>query len=231
MAKEKVVILTGAGISAESGISTFRDAGGLWEGHDVMEVASPEGWHRNRELVLDFYNQRRRQLFEVEPNQGHLSLVDLEDQFEVVVVTQNVDDLHERAGSSRVIHLHGELRKVRSTGNPRLIYDWDKDVVLGDHCDDGHQLRPHIVWFGEAVPALEEAAMEIHNAQHVLIVGTSMQVYPAAGLVGYAPRDAGIFYVDPRPTINYELSQLPNLEVLAEPATRGVPIVVKKLLL
>lgn len=230
MGKEKVVVLTGAGISAESGISTFRDAGGLWEGHDVMEVASPQGWQKNQELVLDFYNQRRRQLKSVEPNLGHQSLVELEDHYEVVVVTQNVDDLHERAGSQQVIHLHGELRKVRSIGNPNLIYPWVDDLKLGDHCDEGHQLRPHIVWFGEEVPMLQRAVFEIVEAHHVVIIGTSMQVYPAASLVGYAPRDASIYYVDPKPSINFELSMLPNLEVIAQKATMGVPEVVNRLL-
>lgn len=228
--KEKIVVLTGAGISAESGISTFRDAGGLWEGHDVMEVASPQGWQKNQELVLDFYNQRRRQLKSIEPNVGHQSLVELENRYEVVVVTQNVDDLHERAGSQQVIHLHGELRKVRSVGNPNLIYPWVDDLHLGDQCDEGYQLRPHIVWFGEEVPMLQRAVFEIVEAQHVVIIGTSMQVYPAASLVGYAPRDAFIYYVDPKPSINYELSMLSNLEVISEKATMGVPQVVNKLL-
>jgi NAD-dependent deacetylase len=228
--KEKIVILTGAGISAESGINTFRDADGLWEGHDVMDVASPEGWRKDKELVLDFYNQRRRQLKTVLPNAAHLALKELEKKYDVVVVTQNVDDLHERAGSSRIIHLHGELRKVRSTGDETLIYDWDEDCVLGERCKKGYQLRPHIVWFGEAVPALEDAVDEIFDADHILIIGTSMQVYPAAGLVGYAPRDANIYYIDPKPSINYELQQRSNLEVLPEAATTGVRKIVDRLL-
>ncbi|MEL7428221.1 MAG: NAD-dependent deacylase, partial [Bacteroidota bacterium] len=205
--KEKIVVLTGAGISAESGIKTFRDAGGLWEGHDVMEVASPQGWRKNQELVLDFYNQRRRQLKEVNPNEAHHALVELEDRFDVSVITQNVDDLHRRAGSSKVIHLHGELRKVRSTQFEHLVYDWENDLTLNDRCERGYQLRPHIVWFGEAVPAMEVAVEEVYRADHILIVGTSMQVYPAAGLVGYAPPNASIYYVDPNPSINYELQQ------------------------
>lgn len=229
--KEKIVVLTGAGISAESGIKTFRDAGGLWEGHDVMEVASPQGWNKNRELVLDFYNQRRRQLKEVEPNEAHHALVELESQYEVSIITQNVDDLHSRAGSSKVIHLHGELRKVRSTGVESLVYDWTEDCVLGDKCERGFQLRPHIVWFGEAVPAMEIAVQEVFQANHILIVGTSMQVYPAAGLVGYAPTDAAIYYVDPNPSINYELQQRKGLEVFADPATVGVRQLVDRLLL
>lgn len=228
--KEKIVILTGAGVSAESGINTFRDADGLWEGHDVMDVASPEGWRRNQELVLDFYNQRRRQLKTVVPNAAHLALKELEKQYNVVVITQNVDDLHERAGSSQIIHLHGELRKVRSTGDEDLVYDWDEDCVLGDRCKKGYQLRPHIVWFGEAVPALELAVEEIFDADYILIIGTSMQVYPAAGLVGYAPRNAQIYYIDPRPSINYELQQRSQLEVIPEAATTGVRKVVDRLL-
>lgn len=228
--REKIVILTGAGISAESGINTFRDADGLWEGHDVMEVASPEGWRKNRELVLDFYNQRRRQLKTVQPNAAHLALKELEKDYEVVIVTQNVDDLHERAGSSNIIHLHGELRKVRSTGDEHLIYDWEEDCGLDDRCEKGYQLRPHIVWFGEAVPALEVAVDEIYSADHIMIIGTSMQVYPAAGLVGYAPRQAKIYYVDPRPSINYELQQRAQLEVIAEAATVGVRKLVDRLI-
>ena len=229
--KEKIVVLTGAGISAESGIKTFRDAGGLWEGHDVMEVASPQGWRKNQELVLDFYNQRRRQLKEVKPNEAHHALVELENRFDVSVITQNVDDLHRRAGSSKVIHLHGELRKVRSTQFEHLIYDWEDDLTLNDRCERGYQLRPHIVWFGEAVPAMEVAVEEVYQADHILIVGTSMQVYPAAGLVGYAPPNASIYYVDPNPSINYELQQRAGLEVLAEPATVGVRQLVDRFLL
>ncbi|MCB0570713.1 MAG: NAD-dependent deacylase [Phaeodactylibacter sp.] len=227
---KKIVVLTGAGMSAESGISTFRDAGGLWEGHDVMEVASPEGWRRNPELVLDFYNKRRRQLKEVEPNAGHQALVELETRYQVSVVTQNVDDLHERAGSSKVIHLHGELRKVRSTRNPALIYDWTEDLSIGDNCEMGSQLRPHIVWFGEAVPMMEAAAIEAGTADAVIIVGTSMQVYPAAGLVAYAFQASRIFYVDPRPAINYELSRINSLSVVAEKATTGLRKVVDGLI-
>ncbi|MCB0556285.1 MAG: NAD-dependent deacylase [Phaeodactylibacter sp.] len=226
----KVIVLTGAGVSAESGISTFRDAGGLWEGHDVMEVASPEGWRRNQALVLDFYNKRRRQLKEVEPNAAHHALVELEKRFKVSVITQNVDDLHERAGSRKVIHLHGELRKVRSTRNPNLVYDWTEDLVLGDTCELGSQLRPHIVWFGEAVPMIEHAAAETSTGDIVIIVGTSMQVYPAASLIGFADQAERIYYVDPKPSINYELSLIPGLSVIAEPATTGVRKVVDELL-
>ncbi|MBV6652186.1 MAG: NAD-dependent deacylase [Mameliella sp.] len=227
---DKLVVLTGAGMSAESGIKTFRDADGLWEGHDVMEVASPQGWQSNPELVLDFYNQRRRQLHEVEPNAGHLALKSLEQIFNVVIVTQNVDDLHERAGSSKVLHLHGELFKVRSIKNPELVYEWKKDLHLGDACENGSQLRPHIVWFGEAVPMLEEAAMEVVDADVILIIGSSMQVYPAAGLVSFARKAKKIYYVDPKPSINYELSQITDLKVIEATATAGVPAVVEDLM-
>ena len=227
---DKLVVLTGAGMSAESGIKTFRDADGLWEGHDVMEVASPQGWQSNPELVLDFYNQRRRQLHEVEPNAGHLALKSLEQIFDVVIVTQNVDDLHERAGSSKVLHLHGELFKVRSIKHPELVYEWKKDLHLGDACENGSQLRPHIVWFGEAVPMLEEAAMEVVDADIILIIGSSMQVYPAAGLVSFARKAKKIYYVDPKPSINYELSQITDLKVIEATATAGVPAVVEDLM-
>lgn len=222
----KVVVLSGAGISAESGIKTFRDADGLWEGHDVMEVASPEGWKANQELVLDFYNQRRKQLYEVEPNQGHIACVELEDDHDVTVITQNVDDLHERAGSSDVVHLHGELRKVRSTFDPTDVMLWKDDLVKGDLCAKGHQLRPHIVWFGEAVPMIERAAAIVMQADVVIVVGTSMQVYPAAGLVGYAPPYAEVYYVDPRPTISHELSRRSNLKVIKEVGSIGMKKVV-----
>jgi len=228
--QKKIVVLSGAGVSAESGIKTFRDAGGLWEGYDVMEVASPEGWERNRELVLDFYNQRRRQVREVQPNTAHKALVELEAKYEVVVITQNVDDLHERAGSSLVVHLHGELLKARSTCDESLIYDWPKDLNLGDTCEKGSQLRPHIVWFGELVPMLEVAASETSSADIVLIIGTSMQVYPAAGLVAYAPPFVPVYYVDPKPCVNYELGRSKELKVISETATRGVRKVVNELL-
>lgn len=225
-----IVVLSGAGVSAESGIKTFRDAGGLWEGHDVMEVASPEGWRRNRDLVLDFYNKRRQQLHEVQPNTAHFALVELEEQYDTHVVTQNIDDLHERAGSSQVVHLHGELMKARSSLDPELVYDWPNDILATDKCERGSQLRPHVVWFGEAVPMLTTAANLVAQAHHIIIVGTSMQVYPAAGLVGVAPKDARIYYVDPKPTINYELSIIPNLKIIPEKATVGIRLVVDELL-
>lgn len=230
MAKKKIVVLTGAGISAESGIKTFRDADGLWEGHDVRVVASPEGWRKNRELVLDFYNQRRKQLHEVEPNAGHYALVDLDKHFEVCIVTQNVDDLHERAGSKRVLHLHGELLKVRSSVDPSIVQDWTGDLTTKDKCPKGSQLRPHIVWFGEAVPELEKAAIMTNMADVLIIVGTSLQVYPAASLSAYAPAGIPIYYIDPKPELNYELRQVKNLTVVGEKGTTGVRKVVDDLI-
>lgn len=218
-----ICVLTGAGISAESGISTFRGAGGLWEGHDIMEVASPQGWKANPELVLGFYNARRRQLSAVEPNQAHLEIASLEAYCNTVVITQNVDDLHERAGSSQIIHLHGELNKMRSTIHGDLIYPCTEDIRLGACCEKGSQLRPHIVWFGEAVPMLEAAISEIMRADFVLIVGTSMQVYPAASLTAFARENAPILYVDPNPSINYELQRAGLLKIFQGPATTEVP--------
>lgn len=225
---KKLVILTGAGISAESGIKTFRDADGLWEGHNVMDVASPEGWHRNNELVLDFYNQRRRQLHEVKPNRGHLVLAELENHFDVHIITQNVDNLHEQAGSTKVLHLHGELLKVRSTKNEAYILDWQHDLVLGDVDDKGNQLRPHIVWFGEMVPALDDAISITEQADYVAVIGTSLQVYPAASLMHYASPTVPVFYIDPRPA---SITNLQNpLEVIPMNATEGVPLLREKLL-
>ena len=227
---KKIVVLTGAGISAESGISTFRDSDGLWENHRIEDVATPEGWRRNPALVQEFYNQRRRRLTEVVPNAGHLALVELEQHYAVYIITQNVDDLHERAGSSRVLHLHGELRKVRSERHEHLVYDWEQDLTMDDRCERGSQLRPHIVWFGEAVPLLERAAEYAAAADIFMIVGTSLQVYPAASLMVYAPPNIPFYYVDPRPQVNFELARMPNLQVLAEPATVGLPKIVSELL-
>ncbi|QHC86468.1 NAD-dependent deacylase [Empedobacter brevis] len=198
--RKKLVVLTGAGISAESGISTFRDANGLWENHDIMEVASIEGYLKNPELVQEFYNQRRQQLFEVEPNAAHLFLKELESDFDVSIITQNVDDLHERANSSKVIHLHGELRKARSEKNENLIIEWNKNINLGDLAEDGNQLRPHIVWFGEMVPEIENAIDEVLTADILIIIGTSMQVYPAASLKDYAKSNVPVVYIDPSET-------------------------------
>jgi len=226
--KKKLVVLTGAGISAESGIRTFRDSDGLWEGHNVMDVATPEGWRKNQELVLDFYNKRRRQLHEVAPNDGHTILAELEEYFDVTVITQNVDNLHERAGSTKVIHLHGELFKVRSTQNPDYILDWETDLIAND-CDDcGHQLRPHIVWFGEEVPALQEAVNITQHADYFAVVGTSLQVYPAAGLIDFTAYVTPIFYIDPKPA---SITNLPNpLEVIPEVASIGMKILRQRLL-
>ena len=228
MKKKKVVTLTGAGISAESGLKTFRDANGLWEGHDVMEVASPQGFAKNPELVLEFYNQRRRQLLEVSPNAGHKALVRLEEQFHVDIITQNVDNLHEQAGSSNVLNLHGELFKVRSTANENHVLDWKKDLVLGDLDENGHQLRPHIVWFGEMVPMLEAAIEITAQADNVIIIGTSMQVYPAASLVNYTKPGTPIYFIDPKPSVCE--SDFENLTIIPETATIGVPKLVTELI-
>ncbi len=216
--KKNLVILTGAGISAESGISTFRDAGGLWEGHDIMEVASPQDWAKNPALVLDFYNKRRAQLHKVEPNNAHHIIAQLEPDFNVHVITQNVDDLHERAGSSQVLHLHGELRKIRSSKNYTDQRYWEGDIHLGDLCEVGSQLRPHIVWFGEDVPAMDEAIAITNRADLFLIVGTSLQVYPAAGLSDFTPSHCQHFYIDPNPS--KESSR--NLTVIKDKATTGM---------
>lgn len=223
MNKKKLVVLSGAGISAESGIKTFRDADGLWEGHDIMEVASPTGFKANPSLVLDFYNKRRAQLNEVSPNIGHTTLVELEETFDVKIITQNVDDLHERAGSKSVLHLHGELRKARSTANEQLITECLGDIHLGDLASDGSQLRPHIVWFGEQVPMIETALPIVREADILLIVGTSMVVYPAAGLIQYVNRHCPIYVVDPsKPEID-----LSSVHFIQEPAGIGLPIFAK----
>ncbi len=198
---KNIIVLSGAGVSAESGISTFRDAGGLWEGHDVMEVASPEGYHANPALVLDFYNKRRAQLKEVKPNAAHYCIAALERNYAVQVITQNVDDLHERAGSTNVLHLHGELLKARSSHDVNEIVDWSEDITIDNNSADGSQLRPHIVWFGEEVPAMDVAMDLMETADTVIIVGTSLQVYPAAGLMHFAPERAHIYLVDPRPSM------------------------------
>ncbi|ETN95933.1 NAD-dependent deacetylase [Zhouia amylolytica] len=218
---KKLVILSGAGISAESGINTFRDENGLWEGHDIMEVASPRGWENNPKLVLDFYNKRRRQLLEVTPNNAHIAIARIENEFDVTIVTQNVDDLHERSGSRTVIHLHGELLKARSSFDEDLIYDWKEDINIGDFCEHNSQLRPHIVWFGEAVPMMQPAIEKVSEADILMVVGTSMQVYPAASLVHYKKVETPIYFIDPKPNISK--SEIPNLEIIADKATIGVP--------
>lgn len=218
---KKIVALTGAGISAESGIPTFRDANGLWEGHDIMEVATPEGFKKNPALVLDFYNQRRKAAMDVSPNAGHKALVELEKHFEVCIVTQNVDNLHEKAGSSNVIHLHGELFKSRSTVDESLCYTMEGwELKLGDCCEKGSQLRPNIVWFGEAVPLMDYAIEEAMTADIFMVIGTSMLVYPAAGLINFVGEEVPKYIIDP------SLPDLPsrqNLHMIGKKASVGVP--------
>jgi len=224
--KKKLVILTGAGMSQESGLRTFRDMGGLWEEYDITEVATPEAWHRNPELVMRFYNDRRKQLYESEPNAGHRGLVDLENDFRVNIITQNVDDLHERAGSSHVLHLHGELKKARSSVDESLVYDIDGwELKFGQKCARGSQLRPHIVWFGEAVPAMEDAIPMVESADILVVIGSSLNVYPAAGLVNYVQKDTPIFVIDPERPQTY----IRNVTYIQEKAGRGVEILKEKL--
>ena len=223
---EKIVVLTGAGISAESGISTFLDSDGLWEHYRVEDVATHEAYERNPELVLDFYNQRRRQLFDAQPNEAHRQLVRLEQRYDVQIVTQNIDDLHERAGSKHVLHLHGELTKGRSDVHPDMIVDIGRrDIKLGDLAPDGTQLRPHIVWFGEAVPNIEPAAELCEQADIFIVVGTSMAVYPAAGLIHYVPRSARCYVVDPK-----EVPVSRQVIFIKDVATRGVTQLVNNLM-
>ena len=225
---KKIVILTGAGMSAESGIKTFRGTDGLWEGHDIMEVASPEGYVANPELVLNFYNQRRKQLLGVAPNKAHFNLVQLEKNYNVEIITQNVDDLHERAGSTNVTHLHGELLKVQSSIDETIILDWKKDLVIGDFCSKNSQLRPYIVWFGEMVPMLEKAAKKVEKADILVLIGTSMQVYPAANLINYTKQNIPIYFIDPKPSISRH--NYLNLRVIAENASTGVVKLVTELI-
>jgi len=223
---KQLVVLTGAGMSADSGLRTFREMGGLWEEYDVMEVASPTAWENDQELVLRFYNERRKQLLEAQPNDGHRGLVELEKYYHVHIVTQNVDDLHERAGSSRILHLHGELRKARSTSDPSLIYDIDGwELKSGDMCEKGSQLRPHVVWFGEPVPAMEEAINIVQAADVLVIIGTSLNVYPAAGLLHYAPPSAPIFLIDP----NEVYASSERTTYIKEPAAKGIHTLIKYL--
>src|SRR6478752_4423502 len=225
--KKKLIVLTGAGISAESGLATFRDSGGLWEGYRVEYVATPEAWHRNQELVLEFYNQRRKNALEAKPNRGHEILAELENDFNVTVITQNVDDLHERAGSKNVIHLHGSLFESRSTLDPSLIYKvkgWT--LNLGDKCEKGSQLRPNIVWFGEMVPMMEKAANIASLADIFLVVGTSLVVYPAAGLINEVPRSIPKYIVDPKTP---DVLPAPNLHFISEKASTGMEQVRKLL--
>lgn len=215
-----LVVLTGAGMSAESGIKTFRDADGLWEGHDVMQVASPQGFSQNPELVLDFYNQRRKQLLEVQPNSAHQALAELEKEFKISIITQNIDDLHERAGSTKVTHLHGELLKAKSLKDGSYVVPWTKDIQMGDVCPKGHQMRPHVVWFGEAVPMIETAIEICETADILLIIGTSMQVYPAASLMHYVPDDVPIYFIDPNPSIGSN----EQITVIPEKASNGMEL-------
>ncbi len=227
---KKLVVLTGAGVSAESGIQTFRDSDGLWEGHDVMQVASPEGWQKNPALVLDFYNQRRKNLLSVKPNKAHKTLAALEAHFEVVIITQNIDNLHELGGSTNVLHLHGELLKIRGVEHPNHIYDSDPqnpDILLGDLCPNGSQLRPHIVWFGEAVPMIEPAIEVVETADLFMVVGTSLVVYPAAGLVEYTPKNTPKFIIDK--SVPY-VSPQQNLYFYEGKATEMLPQVAEELI-
>ena len=225
---KKLVVLSGAGMSAESGIKTFRDTGGLWEEYDVTEVATPMAWWKNRDLVLRFYNERRRQLENVKPNDGHFGIAALEKHFDVTVITQNVDNLHERAGSTKIVHLHGELTKARSTEDPGLIYDIGyKDVNPGDKCEKGSQLRPHIVWFGEAVPMMDEATRITSEADIFVVVGSSLNVYPAAGLIEFAPGKASLWLIDPN-DVYVPVSR--HLEIIKEPASKGVAVLKDRLL-
>jgi len=226
---KRIVVLSGAGMSAESGLSTFRDSGGLWEGYDVMEVASPQGWANKPELVLSFYNQRRAQLLTSKPNAAHQALAAFERESDIAmdIITQNVDDLHERAGSQNVLHLHGELLKARSSVDPELVYPWNKDIVLGDICDKGSQLRPHIVWFGEEVPMIPMAAERVGLADAMIIVGTSLQVYPAASLIDFLPSQAPVYYIDPAPSLGHAVNRTKNLTVVAQTATEGIPTVLQ----
>lgn len=219
MQKKKLVVLSGAGMSAESGLKTFRDSGGLWEGYNVYEVATPEGWAKDPAQVLDFYNQRRRDVQNAHPNKAHLAIAQLEKKFDVTVVTQNIDDLHERAGSTHVIHLHGEILKMRSSKNETLIYPCNGEIQLGEIAEDGAQLRPHVVWFGEAIPMMEKAVAEAMQADVFLIIGTSLNVYPAAGLIDVVKPEATKYVIDPHLP---EMYPYPNLITIEKTATEGM---------
>ncbi len=225
---KKIVVLSGAGMSAESGLKTFRDDGGLWREYRFTDLATPEAWHQNPQLVLDFYNERRKQLFEVEPNDGHKALVELEKHFDVSIITQNVDDLHERAGSKKVLHLHGELKKVRSTSDPSLVYElkhWE--LKLGDKCEKGSQLRPHIVWFGEAVPNMMPAIQITKKADIFIVIGTSLQVYPAAALLNYVSAGHTKYLIDPKAVAP---AHLHNLSIRRNTAAKETPLIVNELI-
>jgi len=225
---KKIVVLTGAGISAESGLKTFRDSGGLWEDHRIEDVATFDGWQRNPQMVLNFYNERRKQLILAEPNAAHKALVKLEEKYDVQIITQNVDDLHERAGSTKVLHLHGELKKARSTVDENLVYELDGwELKMGDKCEKGSQLRPHIVWFGEAVPLIDQAARLSEKADIFIVIGTSLNVYPAAGLLEYVPEKASLYLIDPN---SKHLPYVKRLEIFNEMAGIGTPTLVARLL-
>lgn len=219
MQKQKLVVLTGAGISAESGLKTFRDSDGLWEGYKIEDVATPRAWKKNPQLVLDFYNERRKNVLAAKPNAAHDGLAQLEKDFDVTIITQNIDDLHERAGSTNILHLHGEILKMRSEKDETLIYEIKDDIMLGDEAEDGAQLRPHIVWFEEAVPAIEYAVPIVQSADVFVVVGTSLVVYPAAGLIHYAPADIPKYILDKK--IPYT-SPLHNIKFIEKPATEGM---------
>ena len=220
---KKLVVFTGAGISQESGIKTFRDSGGLWEDYNISDVCSPEAWKKDPELVLEFYNKRRKQALEAKPNRGHEIIAELEKHFEVQIITQNIDDLHERAGSTNVLHLHGEITKARSIGTEKVYTIGNKSIFLNDLCNDGHQLRPHIVWFGEDVPNILIAENIVKTADILLIIGSSLNVYPAAGLVYQTPDDCPKYLVDP--SIDIETKSINNLTIINEKATTGLAIV------
>jgi NAD-dependent deacetylase len=222
--KKKLVVLTGAGISAESGLKTFRDSDGLWEGYDIEDVATPRAWKKNPRLVLDFYNYRRRNVLEAAPNAAHTGLAELEKDFDVHIITQNIDDLHERAGSANVLHLHGEIFKMRSEADEELIYEIRDDIKWGDKAEDGAQLRPHIVWFEEPVPKIEEAAVLVRKADIFAVVGTSLVVYPAAGLVHYSARDVPKYVIDKKLPYTGNISNVINIE---KPATEGIKELIK----
>jgi NAD-dependent deacetylase len=224
--KKKIVVLTGAGISAESGLKTFRDSDGLWEGYEVTEVATPRAWRKNQALVLDFYNMRRRDVAKAKPNAAHLGLAELEQDFDVHIITQNIDDLHERAGSTRVLHLHGEIFKMRSEHDETLVYDIREDILPGQQAEDGAQLRPHIVWFEEPVPMIQEAVSIVRAAEIFIVIGTSLVVYPAAGLVDFTRRGTQTFIVDKR--IPYT-SRIENLTAIELPASEGIAVLKEKL--
>ena len=226
--KPTLVVFTGAGISAESGIKTFRDSDGLWEKFDINEVATPQAWEKNKALVLDFYNKRRKQILEAQPNKAHDALVELEEKYDVQIITQNIDDLHERAGSKNVLHLHGEITKSRSTVDPSLVYKIkNAEIRLGDNCEKGSQLRPHIVWFGEAVPMMDNAIIRVEKAAIFMVVGTSMAVYPAAGLIDYSPPQIPKYLIDPS---DVKINGIANLTIIKEKASVGLPMLVKDLL-